>query len=475
MPGRPPAVTAGLLERDSEVERLEQAIAAAVEEAGSVVAVEGEAGIGKTSLLAQAGAIASSAGMRVLRARGGELEREFAYGVVRQLFEATVTSAKPADRERWLAGAAGLAAPLLSAGATTRGTGPDPSASLHGLYWLSSNLSGDQPLLLCIDDAQWADSASIAFLSYLARRVEDLAIVIVYASRIGEGASERLPAVSDPELVQAVLRPSALSVAAAAELVGQQLGDVGSEQFARACHMTTSGNPFLLRELLRALEADGIVPDDAGAARVAHIAPRAIARATLARLRRLGAAASELAFAVAVLGASADPRHAAALAQLDADAAAQAADALAGTSILCDGRPLQFIHPIVRTTVYDEMAPAKRAAWHKRAALLLAGDGAGDVALAPHLLAAEPSGDPWVVERLRAAAQQVLERGAPDAACTYLERAAAEPPPPAQRHAVQLALGAAELRGFKPAALGRLRQVLDSAPTPRRASTRRRS
>ena len=465
MPGRAPTVTADLLERHGEVERLEQAIAAAVEEAGSVVAVEGEAGIGKTSLLAHATRTAGARGMRVLRARGGELEREFAYGVVRQIFESPLAAGATTDRERWLAGAAGLAGAVLSSSEPARGGGgPDPSSILHGLYWLSANLAAEQPLLICIDDAHWADDASLAFLSYLARRVDDIAVVIVYASRVSEGASDRLPAVADPELVTTVLRPSALSPAATAELVGRQLGGSGSEPFAQACHVATSGNPFLLRELLRALAADGIVPDDAGAVRVAQIAPRAIARATLARLRRLGPAAGQLAFAVAVLGKSADLRQAATLAELGADIAAQAADALAAASILCDGRPLEFIHPIVRTTVYDEMAPAMRAAWHKRAALLLAGTGASDVALAPHLLAAEPSGDPWVVERLRAAAQQVLDRGAPDAACTYLERAFAEPPAAEERNAVLLALGSAELVVLRPAAFDHLREVLGSAP-----------
>ncbi|HEV2775578.1 MAG TPA: AAA family ATPase, partial [Solirubrobacteraceae bacterium] len=464
MQGRAPTVAAGLLERDGEIERLEQAIAAAVEEAGSVVAVEGEAGIGKTSLLTHASRMACDGGMRTLRARGGELEREFAHGVVRQLFEGALAAAPPAERARWLAGAARLAEPVLSASAEPRGRGPEASSILHGLYWLVANLSAEQPLLICVDDAQWADDASIALLAYLARRVEDLAVLIVYASRVGEGASELLPAVAEPELVRTVLRPSPLSAAAASELVGQQLGRAGSEHFAHACHRATNGNPFLLRELLRALAADGVMPDDASAARVAQIAPKAIARATLARLRRLGAPGTQLAFAVAVLGKSADLRQAAALAELDADVATQAADALAAGSILCDGRPLEFIHPIVRTTVYDEMAPAKRATWHKRAALLLAQDGAGDVALAPHLLAAEPSGDPWVVKRLRAAAREATGRGAPDAACTYLERALAEPPDRQQRQAVVFALGSAELTVLRPTAFDRLREALDTAP-----------
>lgn len=84
--GRPTA--AELLERESEVEQLAAAIDAALAGEGSALALEGQAGIGKTSLLADASRRACDAGMRVLSARGGELERQFAYGVVRQLFEA---------------------------------------------------------------------------------------------------------------------------------------------------------------------------------------------------------------------------------------------------------------------------------------------------------------------------------------------------------------------------------------------------
>jgi len=458
-------IATGLFERENELERLDGAIEAAAGGAGLIMALEGQAGIGKSSLLTQAVRSAKDAGMRVLCARGGELEREFAYGVVRQLFEAPLASAPAADRERWLTGAAGLAASIVSATAPELGPNPDRGPVLHGLYWLSANLSIERPLLLAVDDAQWADDASIAFLSYLARRVDELAILIVYASRVGEGASEALPAVAELALATTVLRPQALSVEAIAELVAQLLGEAGSGGFARACHLATAGNPFLLGELVRALDADGVVPDDASTTRVEHVAPRSISRATLARLRRLGPAAVELAFAVAVLGARAELRHAAALAQLDLDVAGEAADALACAAILRDGRPLEFIHPIVRTTIYSELAPGRRATSHKRAALLLAGDGAGDVALVPHLLATEPGGDPWVVERLRSAAQQVRERGAPDAACTYLDRALAEPPRSSERPAVLLELGTAKLRTerSRSAAIDHLRDALADA------------
>lgn len=462
------APTAQLLERDREIERLDQALTEADAGMGATIALEGEAGIGKSSLLAHAVGAASDRGMRVLRARGGELEQEFAYGVVRQLFEAPLAEARPADRDRWLTGAAGLAGPVVSASAPALESGPGRGGVLHGLYWLAANLSLERPLLLAIDDAHWADDVSIEFLGYLARRVDELAVLIVYASRIGEGKADALPAVAEPALAHGVLRPPALSEEATAKLVARQHPSASSARFASACHATTGGNPFLLGELLRALQADGIMPDDSSTTRVEQIAPATVARATLARLRRLGPAANALAFAVAVLGTSAELRLAAAIAELEVEVAARAADALAGAAILRDGRPLQFIHPIVRTTIYSELAPGRRAASHKRAARLLEHDGASDLALAPHLLATDPDGDSWVVERLRSAAREVLTH-APAAAHTYLERAHREPAPTPDRVAVLLALADAELQVStevvdRATAIRHVREVLDRAP-----------
>ena len=349
-----PAFATGLLERESEIDRLEAVIAAAARGVGGVVALEGEAGIGKSSLLSHGVGVAKAKGLRVLHARCGELERDFAYGVVRQLFELPLIAAAELDRLRWLAGAAQVAAPVVSAAAPEPGRSPDPGAVLHGLYWLSANVSIERPLLIAVDDAHWADDASIAFLTYLARRIDELAILILYASRVGEGESDALPAVVEP-LHAAVLRPQALSPAATGQFVEQMLGQAGSTGFVDACHRATAGNPFLIGELLRALDADGIALGDASTTRIDQIAPTSIARATLSRLRRLGPAAAEMAFAVAVLGASAELRHAAELAGLDLEAAGEASDVLTRAAILTDGRPLQFTHPIVRTTIYSEL------------------------------------------------------------------------------------------------------------------------
>src|SRR3954452_5762567 len=99
-----------LLEREAELAALEAMLDAAQSGDGRLVVVEGSAGIGKTRLLAEASALAAAAGFEVLSARGGELEGEFAFGIVRQLFEAPLGSVPTETRVELLAGAAGLSA-----------------------------------------------------------------------------------------------------------------------------------------------------------------------------------------------------------------------------------------------------------------------------------------------------------------------------------------------------------------------------
>ncbi|MDX6691468.1 MAG: hypothetical protein QOG15_2925 [Solirubrobacteraceae bacterium] len=460
------SATADLLEREDESEQLAARIESALAGEGSVVALEGEAGIGKSALLAYASQRAAEAGMRVLSARGGELERDFGYGVVRQLFDAALVSMSPEEYENVTGGAAGLATTALSVRDALADRAKDPGSVLHGLYWLTANLAAERPVLIAVDDAHWADSASASFLAYIARRVEGLALLIVYATRVGEGASDALPAIAEPELVATVVRPAVLSEAATVALIDRLLGSDSSTEFAHACRVATGGNPFLLQELLRALQADGVVPDEQGCERVMHIAPNTISRATLARLRRLGEPATRLAFAIAVLGKSAELRHAAALAELEPEAAGEAADALTAAAIVRDTRPLEFIHPIVRTTVYGEIPVAQRAVSHKRAARLLGGDSVGAAELAPHLMAAEPAGDAEVVRCLRVAAGEVRDRGAVDAACNYLTRALAEPPLAEDRPSILYELGTAEFTGGWPDASRHLREALEGRLPP---------
>jgi hypothetical protein len=107
--------------------------------------------------------------VRVLRSRATELEREFAFGVVRQLFEPALVEASGSERTELLEGAAGVAADLLGlAGSTAedppRASDVDPSSAiLHRLYWLCANLAVAGPLCVVVDDAHWPDAPSLRY------------------------------------------------------------------------------------------------------------------------------------------------------------------------------------------------------------------------------------------------------------------------------------------------------------------------
>jgi predicted ATPase len=162
-----------LLEREYEVERVRAAVRGVGRRDGVVLVIEGAAGIGKSRLLEVGRARGSELGFRVLGARATELEQGFPFGVVRQLFERLISEADGADRDRWLAGAAGLAAQLLSLpppGLPQPRSAEPASEDLsyawqHGLYWLASNLSADAPLVLAVDDLQWCDAVSVRALA----------------------------------------------------------------------------------------------------------------------------------------------------------------------------------------------------------------------------------------------------------------------------------------------------------------------
>src|SRR3954453_9712209 len=141
-----PAAPAALLEREREVERVRASVDAAEKGAGETLVIEGAAGIGKSRLLEEAHARASDLGLAVLEARATELEQAFPFGVVRELFERRLVEAGTAERERWLAGAAAVAAEGHTGTRTAPLRAPpadplagDPYAWQHGLYWLASN------------------------------------------------------------------------------------------------------------------------------------------------------------------------------------------------------------------------------------------------------------------------------------------------------------------------------------------------
>jgi len=453
------------LDRGAELAELLGLIAEVDAGSGRAAVIEGAPGIGKSSVLTAALAQAEAAWFDTTRARASELERDFAFGLVRQLFEPRIAKANPKLRDELFAGAARHAAALLgSDDLPDEGSPPEAShAVLHGLYWLTVNLASEGPLALVVDDLHWGDAPSLRFLAYLVNRLEDLPVLVVMAARPFEpGAETDLidELASDP--AARVIRPGPLGPDAVRGMIGAAMAEDPDPSFCGACRDATGGNPLLLRELLVTLTDEGLSPNAKSAGRVQEIAPRSVVRSVSRRLRRLDPEATEVARAVAVLGDGSDAGAVAQLSGVSQGTVASAARELVQADILRHDA-LEFAHPLVRAAIYSELPAPERARRHQEAARILANHGADEDSVAVHVLMAEPSGDEWVIDVLRRAARRAHARGAPDVAATYLERALSEASGRGERERVDLhvELALAELDATRFEGLSRLRRALE--------------
>ncbi len=445
-----------LLERGAELAGIDRLLAAACEGSGSLVVIEGPAGIGKSALLRACARAAQELGMESLDACGDDVSMESSFAAIRELLA-------PAVGADAFSGSAGLAAPVFAGEGEVAPEADRAVSVLHGLYWLIADRCDRGPLALLVDDAHWLDPASARFLLYLSRRLDSLPAVLVVAHRRGE-LSGPLTALS--ERAALVLKPAPLSEAASGKVVRRELGPRADEDLCRSCHEATGGNPFYLRELLADLRREGGRPTMEVARSVRSLGAGSVGRSVLVRIGRLGRHCEHLASALAILGPGAPLRHAATLADLDREAAETAADQLRRADVLAAERELDFVHPIVHEALLAELPAARRAALHSGAASLLVADGAPADRVAAHLLSAEPYGEAWVVEALRAAARQAMTQGAPDTAASYLRRALAEPPTAELRLEVLLDLGHAEALLPTDDAFPALREALALAREP---------
>lgn len=413
-----------LVERDRELTASAAVLDAAVEGAGRALVVEGDAGVGKTRLLAEVARLAESRGIRSLRARGAELERGFAFGAVRRLLEPPVAELDDSARDELFAGAAAPAEVLLGGAIASEPPPRDARFALvHGLYWVCVRLAASQPLALLVDDFQWLDEPSAEAIAYLLERIDEQPIAIVLATRTGEpgplGGLHRLEAA--PSVGSLALSP--LSEDGTRRVLTELLGSP-QPGFGTTAHRVTSGNPFLIRELALAVASEGIDVDEHGADRIAALVPATVSHWALGRLAALPEPSRGIARSLAVLE-EAPLAVAAAHAGLEDGQAAAAIVDLAAAG-LAEGSPLRLTHPLVRAALYEQIPPANRGLAHRRAAEALRDCGEPAARVASHLVRSEPAGERWAVDALRSAAAAATGRGDPAAAVPMLRRAAAE-------------------------------------------------
>jgi len=454
-----------LLERERELAALKGLVVQAAEGVPNVAVIEGPPGIGKTRLIGEARRLAADAGLLVCAARGSELEREFAFGVVCQLFERVVAD----GRKGALVGAASPARAIVAGGEDGERLAPgaDPSfAFLHALYWLTVHISEERPLFFAVDDLHWCDAASLRFLAYLRPRLEGLPVLLVCSTRSSQDDHASL--VSSVVSQGVPMRPGDLSEGATAELVQARLGVAPEAAFVAACQRATGGNPLLLSELLKTLAVEAVRPDAAHLRLVEDLGARAVSRTVLLRLGRLSAEARMVAQVVAVLGDGAELRIVSALAGLGEEQAATALASLARAEILRAEPPLGFAHPLIAATVYRDLLAGERQLRHRHAAELLAAAGAPVEQVAGHLLLAPEREEQWSAAVLTDAGEAALRKGAADSAVAYLSRALREQPRREQRSELVFELGQAEALLSLPGSLEHLQQAYETLADPER-------
>ena len=231
-----------LVERDAELEAIAAALGSAAAGRGVALLFEGEAGIGKTRLLERARVDAEAKHARVLFTTADPEEAGVPLGVARALL---LRAAR--DLELDGPAAVGMRALRGELGAVG-GRGSRADEVLHGVWWLLAELAHDRPLLVIVDDAQWADELTLRLLRLTARRVAELPVALIVAVRQAAAGDPHATLVAERAFLR--LEPAPLTPAGTARVLAAALRRPGSVEEVAHARAVTGGNPLYLTELL---------------------------------------------------------------------------------------------------------------------------------------------------------------------------------------------------------------------------------
>jgi DNA-binding CsgD family transcriptional regulator len=405
------AQSLGLLGRRSECETLDHLVATVRAGQSAVLVVRGEAGVGKSALLAYL--IERASGCRIARAVGVESEMELPFAGLHQLCAPMLDRLDrlPAPQRDALATAFGLS------------TGEPPDRFFVGLAVLSllSEVAEDQPLVCVVDDAQWQDRASAQTLAFVARRLLAEAVGLVVAVR------EPCPTQDLAGLPELVV--GGLGDRDANRLLHSAIPGRLDERVSDRIVTEARGNPLALLELPRGLTSAEL----AGGYGFPQVVMPLASRIEQSFVRQLESVPSET--RRLLLAAAAEPVgdvtllwRAAGLLGLGIDAAAPAQAA----ALIDLGARVRFRHPLLRSAVYRAATLSERQEIHR--ALAEATDPETDPDRRTwHRAQAAPGPDEAVAEELERSADRAQARGGVAAAAAFLARAAELTPDPAGR------------------------------------------
>ncbi len=464
--GRPGgAAWTPLWERDAEIATATKAVerlCADAASAGGLLVFSGEAGIGKTALLAEVRRIAEDHGATVWTARGGEAVTSVPFNVVRQLLQPVLIAISDEETREYLGDWYDIAGPALGI-VQPGGRQVDPQGVCDGLVETVARLAQLKwPLVLVVDDAHWADQETLQWLVAFARRLDELPVLVVIAHRPGDTTVQSLRQLASAGAsARSFSTLRALTPDAAAGLTRATLGEHADAPFCREVWAVTGGNPYESVELLAKVQDAELEPVESSADALRALNRSAKGHGLVARLEELGTDATRFAWAVAILGTATPLDMAAGLAAMPRETAERCTERLCAARILLrDADTLEFVHPQIASTIYRSIPAATRTALHGVAAEVLTREGRSAAAASRHLLEVHPEDDPNMVEQLRRAAAEHLAVGAPEAARRCLERALREPPLPEIHARVLYELGCATLLTSPATTIAHLRDAL---------------
>ena len=407
--------------RDGEHRALGEALGRAAGGRLAVVLVEGEAGIGKTRLLAGALEDARSRGMQVVVGRAEELERTRPFGVIAR---ALGCAGSPAEPRR------ASIATLLAAGG---GPGTVTVSSDPGLQFravdaftdLVEELALEQPLVVGVDDLQWADPSSLLTLGTMGRRLAYAPVALIACFRAAPAAAE-LGRVTD-SLVGAgarhlTLRP--LAEDAVASLVAETIGAPPGPGLLAGL-AGAAGNPLFVTELVAAMAEDGSLRVAGGRAEVAEVTlPPTLRLTILRRVSFLPASTLQMLQAASILGPGFSLTDLSVVTgRPAAELSVALMEAIRAGVLEDDDAQLRFRHDLIRDAVYEDLPESVRRGLHREAGQRLAASGAPALQVAGQMARGAAPGDTGAITWLVTAAREAAP-SSPEVAADLLGQAA---------------------------------------------------
>jgi DNA-binding NarL/FixJ family response regulator len=451
-----------LVGREKELEAASRAVSGAKDASSVALGVFGEAGIGKSALLAAIRDTSRDQGMLVLASRAAEHERDVPFGVVVDALDDHVATMHP---RRVAALGTDLGA-VLPAAAAHSPSQPHSEAGAaerfryhRALRSLLELLGREQPVVLMLDDLHWADDASVELVLHLLRRPPRGAHLLAFALRPVDPASRLLDAARHaPGFTHLPLLP--LERRESLELLEELPDSALRERVATEA----AGNPLFLGELARA------------ARQPMGSLPATLVAGVRLEVDSLPPAPRTLVEGAAVCGDPFDPELATAAADSDLPNALAALDQLVAADLVHptgDGRGFRFRHPLVRRAVYDTTPPAWRLGAHERAAGALERRGAGASVRAYHVEQYARPGDDTSIALLAEAAAAAADTSPATAARWYAAAHRLLAADDAERSAALLAPMALALANAgrleeSRSALANVIDLLPPDPTPQR-------